>query len=554
MISDIKEKVIKYIRDNPYLEVNRQTKCKASGIYMIYIDDFSDDKIVPIYIGQTSDFQKRYKEHFSAILALNRLKYDYYRCLLKNEFYDMTYRYCKILKYMIDHGCTLKDFHMIVLEFVEKEDLHEKEQLYFADYMPSFCGFNQLNSFLETNYLRLKRKERMNTPDGTSCVFTAKEYLDYCEIVKGDLEAFYKFEGYGFSKFNLMIAMRGYLPYASSECVLDFESIEHQVKKLDDKLKTLHGDFLTEEEIQVGAVVTTRRLQPLFSKKNKSAKQFASNTYRKFKIKNPNKETRKEYGEIIFFASLGCDMKEKLSLYFEKNKLEYDFQKFYTALNEWLENDIKKIDEEISDEMEKKVSALIPDREYSHFPLEDMYESHIFPAKTSVNTCEINFSISNNGHGYIDYSRPEIIKIDYRINAKSGLYERRDIFIENFVNNFFDNENSQYTEKDDYEELRSVFRVLKKTPFKIFIGEIDSKTGRFAPRHECISVNSEYKTGINEFTAKDRELHNLTDVLTEIEKLIDSDAKIKLTISESKDSLLHCLGEEMKILSIFKNL
>lgn len=32
---------------------------------MIYINNFNDSKIIPIYIGQTTNFQKRYKQHLS---------------------------------------------------------------------------------------------------------------------------------------------------------------------------------------------------------------------------------------------------------------------------------------------------------------------------------------------------------------------------------------------------------------------------------------------------------------------------------------------------------
>ena len=54
-------------------EVLPTTKIKKSGIYMIYIDCFEDEKIIPIYIGKSTDIQKRYKSHYQEILALNRL-------------------------------------------------------------------------------------------------------------------------------------------------------------------------------------------------------------------------------------------------------------------------------------------------------------------------------------------------------------------------------------------------------------------------------------------------------------------------------------------------
>lgn len=106
---------------------------------MIYIDNFSDEKIIPFYIGQTINLQRRYKEHLSEIMALNRLDYDYYNTLLFNKFYDGSLKMCKMFKYMVDHVCSLKDFHMIILENVnEMNKLEQKEQKYFKVYHPAF--------------------------------------------------------------------------------------------------------------------------------------------------------------------------------------------------------------------------------------------------------------------------------------------------------------------------------------------------------------------------------------------------------------------------------
>lgn len=101
---------------------------------MIYIDNFNDDKVIPIYIGQTGygknrNFQNRYKEHLQKIMALNRLEFNYYKELLLDNFYDGHYKTCKIFQYMVDHSCTLKDFHMIVLEKIEENSDNIQELL-----------------------------------------------------------------------------------------------------------------------------------------------------------------------------------------------------------------------------------------------------------------------------------------------------------------------------------------------------------------------------------------------------------------------------------------
>lgn len=149
MIKELKKQIENIIKNNADKEITCETNNKDIGIYMIYINNFDDDKILPIYIGQTGcgknrNFQNRYKEHLQEIMALNRLEYDYYKEALLKNFYDGHYKSCKIFQYMVDHNCTLKDFHMIVLEKVESEieNLQElldyKEQEYFSKFLPAF--------------------------------------------------------------------------------------------------------------------------------------------------------------------------------------------------------------------------------------------------------------------------------------------------------------------------------------------------------------------------------------------------------------------------------
>ena len=40
-------------------------------------------------------------------------EFNYYKELLLDNFYDGHYKACKIFQYMVDHDCTLKDFHMM---------------------------------------------------------------------------------------------------------------------------------------------------------------------------------------------------------------------------------------------------------------------------------------------------------------------------------------------------------------------------------------------------------------------------------------------------------
>lgn len=149
MFDELKSKIKTLIKDSQDKEINNETNNKNIGIYMIYIDNFNDDRIIPIYIGQTGcgknrNFQNRYKEHLQEVMALNRLKYNYYKDVLLSGFYEGHYKTCKIFQYMVNHNCTLKDFHMIVLEEIDIENdksqeiLNQKEQEYFSKYLPAF--------------------------------------------------------------------------------------------------------------------------------------------------------------------------------------------------------------------------------------------------------------------------------------------------------------------------------------------------------------------------------------------------------------------------------
>ena len=92
----IKKQVLEIISANKYNEVSRKTDIRKSGIYMLYVECFEDDKIIPFYIGQTNDFQERYKRHFCEILSLNRLNYSCYKYALLKGLYNGHYKACKI--------------------------------------------------------------------------------------------------------------------------------------------------------------------------------------------------------------------------------------------------------------------------------------------------------------------------------------------------------------------------------------------------------------------------------------------------------------------------
>ncbi len=220
---------------------------------MIYIDNFNDDKVIPIYIGQTGygknrNFQNRYKEHLQEIMALNRLEFNYYKELLLDNFYDGHYKTCKIFQYMVDHSCTLKDFHMIVLEKIEEnsdniqELLDKMEQKYFKKYLPAFLGFNQINTVVETN------KEFFENPNNPAGFIASDKLLNY-ELE--DCENFIKYFGYGYTKFNYYHCYPKTYTVGKNSRKIEYELrnkkellkskyyVENKFKEYDDKLPKL---------------------------------------------------------------------------------------------------------------------------------------------------------------------------------------------------------------------------------------------------------------------------------------------------------------------------
>ncbi|MFT9599176.1 MAG: excinuclease ABC subunit C, partial [Mesobacillus sp.] len=91
----------------------------------------------------------------------------------------------------------------------------------------------------------------------------------------------------------------------------------------------------------------------------------------------------------------------------------------------------------------------------------------------------------------------------------------------------------QYFEKDFY----NVF-AFRKERFKIsglINNEIDNS---------FISVQAEYKHGINDYTLKDKELIKLANVIDEIKQITDEETRYNIDVSESVNCLRRCLFNE----------
>lgn len=603
MLNSFKEKVLSAIENNSKREVTKETKyTNNSGIYMIYIDNFSSERIIPIYIGKTRNFQKRYKEHFTEIMALNRLDYDYYIKLLFKSFYDGKYKACKIYKYMVEHNCTLKDFHMIILEEAPAEELEEKEQEYFKIFKPAFFGFNQIKT--RTESFKLKK------------IITEIEFRCYCKMVEEDISDFIKYKDYGYTVFNFKRAFIDELPDIEDSRVENSDKIRTLIREINQKLKGLRNKILSSDEVEAEErieekvkeleereeefqdIVDNLEIKEDYIAKckddliNNIVKPKIDKVFSQYKVFSEYKTKHKDAYENFCASIIENDIeaKKKVIGYIHKRQIAFEnfnentldkplhridlYMDYYDMFSEELnelnkfefkskKSEINKYKDMIRSIEEKKMDLLfqvekniieliIPNKKYEPFPLKDMYKQHIFIEESKYkkykDICKVNIVISNNGIK----KEPHIIKIDYMITKDDNIIENKDIFIKNYSTEFWENEYTYYVEKDNENRLG-----LTRIQFNIvsMIG-CGYRNKYYKARDPHISINTEFKTGINDYTLKGRKLVTLENVMDEIEKIINESTVIISTVSETtrclKESLYKINNKEQKLLIVRK--
>ena len=545
---NIKYQVEQLIQENLYREVTPETKHHISGIYMIYIDHFTSKKIVPFYIGQSTDIQRRYKKHFSEIIALNRLSFDeYYNYFFSksSSFYEGEFKACKIFKYMIENKCTLQDFHMVVLEEVEKENLDEKEQEYFQRLLPSFFGFNQLNSFLYELKFRFSNSQMNNS-----------ELDDYLSILSEDVKGIYSYFEYGFTRFNL-----------EHSITTDISSLLKETEQLDYDIQ------LKFEKVKLSLYDMCKRYIPDFEEKHRMNELY--NVYKIAKdeysealgllireIGEKFNELKIYYDEAIefFIYSIVHEDKSKYKSLF-KNYLKSKKCKlnFYKIFDERIREVNKKLEERNAkkipyseamdsylkreDEMRpKRYKMIFPSCQFEAFSLVDRtYNLSIKLSEDTelLNTCHIQIYISNDGNSRsIEYDKePNIIRFDYCYIDNEGNKTENEYYIDNETTRNCQ-AGIEYFEKDFYNMF-----AFRKEKFKInslINNEIENS---------FISVLAEYKHGINDYTLKDQELIKLSVVLDEIKQITDEETRFNIDVSESVNCLKKCIMNE----GLYKN-
>ena len=394
---DLKEKVVKLIQGKK--EITSKTDYKYGGIYMLYVDNFNDEKIIPFYIGKTHDFQERHKSHIKEIFALNRLKKDYYVAAIINKYFEGHYKSCKLFKYLVDKECEFKDIHMIILEECESEDERtELEQEYINKYLAPFLGFNQINSIT----LSLEKKS------------------EYLKNMKTDIYQIKKYSNYGFNRLNYILGKGLFKnheikPYNELKEMQEFKEIDEIIEKDNEK---------TQERQKMLNYVGNYHSKSL-DECEKVCINFINTFFEENGLKSEDKKKQIIRGLIY---NLDKDIKE-VKYYIERFSKGSKEDIFSLILENTDNEEIERIKNKVTRYLkhlpnnEQEIIALrtlifrdiVPKKEYTSYPLKDSFKEKELNIKQNRddNILYINIEFSNQGRRSKRDDYPEPLKIDY---------------------------------------------------------------------------------------------------------------------------------------------
>ena len=496
-------------------EVLPTTKIKKSGIYMIYVDCFDDEKIIPIYIGKAKKIQTRYESHYREILALNRLSYDEYKKYTQSGLYDGAFKSCKIFKYMVEHNCNLSDYHMIPLEYCDESILDEREQFFINEFKSEYFGFNQLNATTLC-------KEYTNAHEDSDMA------LRYFNAVKNNAIFLKKYWGFGFTVFNYEYAFYK-SPISHSEAKnenvqLVLSEANIAIADLSQFAKSGYSAKSSEiarEEISDQIHDLEALLEPIDAKIDKQKKLIK----KKFKELLNYSPTKTEFEHFI--KGMYDDNERKLfNATMKKKDLRF---RAYVRLKdelislETLDDERSNVKKRISEKydilnpihkalkVKLRLAYLLPCVEYQPFVLMDCKRIGIAEENSVL------FVASNNGRN----STPEIIAVYSNIGGITRTY---------YVQNQTTTQTADYIERYAYFRSNSFFG--KREVYKIIPRNSEMYCeGLICDYH--ISILSEYKTGINEFSFVGVELTNLASIIKELLSLLNANPKTRLKCTES---------------------
>ncbi|WP_210467984.1 GIY-YIG nuclease family protein [Sporosarcina sp. 6E9] len=493
----IKRKVLELINLRRNNHVNNFTKNKKSGVYLLYVDNFTSSSVLPIYIGRTNNFQKRWKEHKKEILALNRLSYnEYYRYFFRNTipFYEGSYKSCKIFKYMVDNNCQLSDLKMVIIKNTDQDESISLERQLIQEFLSSFFGFNQLLSLTDT-------KDGYNKTNGDSVKLKIWEFNNLKNLTD-----------FGYSRFNFL---KSFLISESEEIspniLSEYESLKIELEfpseRYDQDYKRIN-DLYTEYSNQISNLE-----EAIISSLSKTSV-------------GENKLLLGRMKKVIFENDIPA--KKYLATYFKNKNYEFDYLNFCITEIKEIER-IKEKMNSLEAEYESlyftkksfnKHGLIYPFRKYDSFPLKD--EILKIDEPITENELQLFFDLSNSGKSYQSYYyNSEIIRLTVRWKINNQI-NCQVYYISNGISD------AEYIEEDFYPDLRYLNGSLYRRKFNPI------KADDYFDRR-YITLEAEYKTGLNDYSHKKQEHISLVDALTDIRSnILLDDMSVTAYYSESK--------------------
>lgn len=513
-------------------EVLPTTKINQSGIYMIYINCFEDEKILPIYIGQSVNIQQRYKNHYQEILALNRLTYDEYKKYTENGFYDGSYKSCKIFRYMIEHHCELCDYHVIPLEYCRESELDVREQYYINEFKSEYFGFNQLNA---TTLYMIYMKAR----DDVSVT------LNYLSSVQNNAELLMKYWGYGFTIFNYekafyktplpridipdervqtarkkanaaIVALLNFVrsPYDAKAREIEQaeQTVYEEIQGFNDLLKPIDARIIRQKQIIRTQFKTSLNYTPTKSEFD----HFIKGMYSSKDRKEFNASLRKKNIHFLAYVRLKSELAELESLFKEREHILLNVEKSQASKRNILRQlylDKKALESKL------RIEHLFPNTQYPSFPLKDCRRIE------NATNDSILIVISNNGR----ISTPEATVVYCNIGDEKRIY---------YVKNQTTTQVANYVEHNAYFHSNSFFG--KGEVYKIIPRNSQTNSdGLFCDNH--ISILSEYKTGINDYSFEGVAFVGFSEIMKELLVMLKAHPHAAIRSTESKQILQNVL-------------
>lgn len=503
MFDKIRAQVQYMIEQHKANEVTRDSNFNNAGIYMLYVDCFTDEKIIPFYIGQTHDFQERHKQHFTEILALNRLNRECYEYALLADLYNGRARACKIFSYMVNHECWLKDLRMIVLETIDDEIIRlNAEQNYIDTLYAPFFGFNQLNSVIRS----------------IGVYYSNENPEEYNIAKKQDIDVLLKFSSFGYGHYNW---------YRSCKSLYGTISSQGRLSELPDSYLTIYKNAKRLDEIALRRA-EIRGYNVLQAEKEvwKTCNKTIDTYFAQYKLRS---EEKKKLVVRVWIFDIDSD-RNALEKYFAQYSDRIEENIFdvlerihgseilpikQRVLNNQCEYRALEEEEEILSHV--ALGDLLPKQYVSH-PLGDMEKTISFETSNdNNNVCYINIEFTGfKSSPARDYGL-DVLRVDYYV-INNGKTNSRTVYTNTRLSDFFSCDDVYYCESG-----------FKYGPFNPRLrGRIDTP----------ISIAMEYKNGINEWTLRDKATEDFKKVFKEINRLIDEKTKVIYTTSGYKSTIL----------------